>query len=389
MWHACPAGWWSASAIAAAAMLAPVLSAQHSGTPPHTSAVAPSVHGGTPLPSTTGRMRDLRCRGKSGIDLRVHQDPSPRSATHVTMVLRYDRPKEVRSVGQEGMGLVDYGMSLQFIPGSCTWRFAGVTDIPAEPGILYFDILRDAQTWRRPGTRDTTLDVAMNFPDVEAITRYLNDSTRYWGFYVDDVTNISISSGPRQRPAPPIDYGSGRRDSTAGTTHTGATPRADTAPSRPATTRGGTMRAPAGTREGTSHAPNAPPRPGARRSVRIAISAFTVLKSPPDAQALTHRIVAWTDVGRGGSFQLCQGATCQNTGDVLRLLVFATPPSATGSVFTTPGWKTEASVIVGIARREFDLRSIHGDRPLRAFTLRSNAGEIEFEVQGTLEVVRR
>jgi hypothetical protein len=125
------------------------------------------------------------------------------------------------------------------------------------------------------------------------------------------------------------------------------------------------------------------------QTVRTTITSFKILKTSIYARDLNYEFVAWTDVGRGGPFEPCQSATCANTGDYLRLLVFATPPQTSGSVFTTPGWNTQASVIMGIARREFDLRTIPDDRPLRAFTLRSPSGDIEFEVQGTLEVVRR
>jgi hypothetical protein len=125
------------------------------------------------------------------------------------------------------------------------------------------------------------------------------------------------------------------------------------------------------------------------QTVRTTITSFTILKLSFYAKGLNYDFVALTDVGRGGPFEACGSATCENTGDYLRLLVFATPPQTSGSVFTTPGWNTQPSVNMGIARQEFDLRTIPDDRPLRAFTLRSQSGEIEFEVQGTLEVVRR
>lgn len=506
-----------------------------------------------------GAMRELRCRGKPGIDIRVHQEPSPRTPYMVTMALRYERPKETRTLGQVGMGTVDYGVSLQLIPGSCTWRYDGSKDIPFEPGVVYFDIVRDAQQYAAPGARDTTIDVAMNFPDVVSLPRYLSDSTRYWGFYVDDATNVSISYGPRGRPAPPIAFGNGPRDTAAGATIRSGTHTSTTsATSRPATARGSTTaRAPTATDKVTSPKPNSatrpgagpvstaspvrkdpPPSPGARPSgnptaatatvvraplqlkgvstvlggftisfsaranvlpivlysterpvrdrqsldwsfpggqpaqlpreirkpdgavialpgspavvagaqaevvrqstdafraqytatsrprtvgrglvynyiitvpaspdfsqeqyvgqlttvsqtVRTTITSFRILKSSIYAKDLKYEFVAWTDVGRGGPFEVCRSATCENTGDYLRLLVFATPPQTSGSVFTTPGWNTQGSVIMGIARREFDLRTIPDDRPLRAFTLRSPSGDIEFEVQGTLEVVRR
>jgi hypothetical protein len=125
------------------------------------------------------------------------------------------------------------------------------------------------------------------------------------------------------------------------------------------------------------------------QSVRTTITSFTILKSSIYAKNLKYDVVTWTDVGGGGPFDVCQGATCANAGDYLRLLVYATPPQTSGSVFTTPGWNAQPSVITGIARRQFDLRTIPDSRPVRPFTLRAQSGEIEFEVQGTLEVVRR
>ena len=543
------------TAILLTAMLAPDARAQTPRTQSQTSAVQRLTHDTTTRQTASGRIRDLRCRGKPGIDMKVYQESSPRTPKLVTMVLRYDRPRETRSVGQEGMGTVDHGMSLQLVPGSCTWRYADSRGIPIEPGVVYFDIPRDAQAG---SARDTTIDVAMNFADVVSLTRYLSDSTRYWGFYVDDVTNVSISFGPRGRPAPPITFGAALRDTTAGaTTRAGAHARTDSATIRSATGRGSTtVRAPTATGKVTAQKPTSVTRPGGgpvstaspdrkepplpdsrtpgdrnaatatvvraplqlrgvstvlggftisfsaranvlptvlyssekpvrdrqtgqwvfpggrpaygpqevggatgkpvvipgspavvagaqadvvRRStdafraqytattrpgtvgrgivyhyiitvpatsefsdeqyvgqlttvsqtVRMTITSFTVLKTSFYARELKHDFVAWTDVGRGGPFEPCQSATCQNTGDYLRLLVFATPPQTSGSVFTTPGWNTQGSILMGIARQEFDLRTIPDDRPLRAFTLRSQSGEIEFEVQGTLEVVRR
>ena len=556
MWHVAFSSTTAGTAVILTTILAPALRAQDPRTQSQTSAVQRLTHDSTARQTVSGRMRDLRCRGKPGIDIRVHQESSPRTPSLVTMVLRYELPKETRTLGQVGMGTVDYGVSLQLIPGSCTWRYDGSKDIPFEPGVVYFDIPRDGQSGRAPGARDTTIDVAMNFPDVVSLPRYLSDSTRYWGFYVDDVTNVSISFGPRGRPAPPITFGAGTRDTAAGaTTRSGTHASADLTTSKPATARGSTtVRAPTATDKVTAPKPNSvtgpgavstasptrkdPPLPDARTSgnrtaatatvvraplqlqgvstvlggftirfsaranasptllystekpvrdrqtgewafpggrpaygpqevggltgkpvllpgspavvagtqaevvrrstdafraqytatsrprtvgrgmvyhyivtvpatpdfsheqyvgqlttvsqtVRTTITSFTVLKSSIYAKDLKYDFVAWTDVGRGGPFEPCQSATCANTGDYLRLLVFATPPQTSGSVFTTPGWNTQGSVIMGIARQEFDLRTIPDDRPLRAFTLRSPSGEIEFEVQGTLEVVRR
>ena len=152
-----------------------------------------------PQANVVGRVRELRCRGKEGIDLRVEQDPSPRQPQQVAMVLRYERPTMTRSVGQEGMGLVDYGMTNANLPGTCSWNPTGSADVPREPGVVYFDLERDAQTWAPRGTRDTTINAAVYYPDVASLPRYLNNSERYWVFYVDDVTGLSISYGPWPR----------------------------------------------------------------------------------------------------------------------------------------------------------------------------------------------
>jgi hypothetical protein len=146
-----------------------------------------------PQPTMVGWTRELWCRGKQGIDLRVERDPSARDPRQVAMVLRYERPKQTRSVGQEGMGTVDYGMTNANLPGTCSWNPLGSSDVPPEPGVVYFDLPRDAQAWAAPGARDTTIDAAVNYPDVASVTRYLNDPDRFWIFYVDDATALSIS----------------------------------------------------------------------------------------------------------------------------------------------------------------------------------------------------
>ena len=159
-----------------------------------------------------GTTRELWCRGKVGIALRVQQDPSPRQPKLVAMELRYDLPERKRSFGQEGMGLVDYGVTIQSSPGACTWNPGGFAGIPPEPGVVYFDLERDGQSWASPKARDTTIGAAANFPDVPSLTRYLSDPDRYWVFYVDDVTNVAISFGAWPRggglPPPSTDGGS-------------------------------------------------------------------------------------------------------------------------------------------------------------------------------------
>ena len=163
------------------------------------------LRGVTGNSAATGQTRELVCRGKPGIDLRIERDPSPRESDQVAMVLRYELPKEVRSVGQQGMGTIDYGRSVQFIPGSCTWG-SSWPDVPREPGVVYFDLLRDAQGWAAPGARDTSIGAAEYYPDVSSLPRFLSDSTRYWVFFVDDASNVAVSHArwPLGGAAPPV-----------------------------------------------------------------------------------------------------------------------------------------------------------------------------------------
>ena len=146
----------------------------------------------------TGVTRELVCRGKPGIDLRVHRESVPERPGHVTMVLRYERLKEVHNIVQRGMGGYET-RSFQFIPGSCTWG-GGWPGIPFEPLIVYFDLPRDAQTHLAPAQRDTTPRAAVSYPDMASVRRYLSDSSRYWIFYVDDASNVSISFRSRELP---------------------------------------------------------------------------------------------------------------------------------------------------------------------------------------------
>ncbi len=141
----------------------------------------------------TNQTRELVCRGKPGIDLRIERDPSPRRADQVAMVLRYERPGQPRSAGDRGV---------QFIPGSCTWNLGGFEGVPPEPGMVYFDLPRDAQGYARSGQRDTTAGAAIAYPDVVSMPRYLSDSSRFWLFYVNDSTNVSISFRSSELIAP-------------------------------------------------------------------------------------------------------------------------------------------------------------------------------------------
>jgi hypothetical protein len=141
-------------------------------------------------PAKSGAMRQLVCRGKPGIDLRREQEPGARDSGLVTMGLHYER--STRAPGPEYEHLE---------PGTCTWNPAGSTDVPPEPGVVYFDLPREAQPWSAAGERqlDTTINGAANFPDVHSLGRYLADPAHYWVFYVDDVTNVSVSFGAHRR----------------------------------------------------------------------------------------------------------------------------------------------------------------------------------------------
>ena len=187
---------------------APGAAAQVPHTQPRTSAVQQLGLDSSRTTNVTGRLRELKCRGKPGIEMRVHQDPSPRQPDLVTMVLRYEKLKVTYPLRQVGMGSVEDGRSVHFQPGGCTWAASG-DGFQTEPGIVYFDLPRDAQA--HAVARDTTIEGAVYFPDVASLPRYMSDSSRFWVFYVDDVSNVSISFGrwplggapaPTSRPVP-------------------------------------------------------------------------------------------------------------------------------------------------------------------------------------------
>ena len=134
--------------------------------------------------SAQGRIRELTCRGKAGIALKVDLDPSPRDTADVVMSLDYTRSTAI---------LRD---SLQLLaPGSCTWNSYAFAGYPVEPGRVRFDVRRQAQRWSDTATRmmDTTAGAARFFPDPITLPRYLNDPRHYWKFYVDDVSNLAVS----------------------------------------------------------------------------------------------------------------------------------------------------------------------------------------------------
>ena len=144
-----------------------------------------SLAGAAPL-GAQGTLRELFCRGASGINLRVDLDPSPRDTADVVMVLEYKRP--TTPPGNDVHRLE---------PGTCTWNPLGVAGVPVEPGRVRFDVRREAQRWSDPGTRsmDTTKRAAVFFPDPITLPRYLGDPNSYWKFFVNDATNLSTSYG--------------------------------------------------------------------------------------------------------------------------------------------------------------------------------------------------
>ena len=143
----------------------------------------PAAH--APL-AAQGVLRELTCRGVSGIALKVDQDPSPRNPSYVVMALDYKRPTK-----QPGSDLH------QLEPGTCTWNPLGAADSPPEPGRVRFDVPREAQLWSATVTRnmDTTAGAGRLFPDPISLPRYLGDPKHYWRFYVNDATNFSNSFG--------------------------------------------------------------------------------------------------------------------------------------------------------------------------------------------------
>jgi len=142
--------------------------------------------------SVAGRLRRLVCRGKAGIDLRVHRDTSPSDpgGKYVMMVLTYTPSA---NEGPDFSGLQ---------PGECGWNPFNFPDEPPEPGRVYFNLLREAQPWSALETRamDTTVKAGAFFPDPISLPRYLGDPTRYYSFYVDDVNYFSGSFGAYREP---------------------------------------------------------------------------------------------------------------------------------------------------------------------------------------------
>ena len=435
---------------------------------------------------TPGRLHEMVCRGKAGIDLRVDRNPSPRDPREVAMVLKYQRSTTTPGMEYKNLDA-----------GACSWNPGAWPDYPVEPGVVYFDLPNEAQRWSDPGTRemDTTALAAEHFPDVISVPRYLKDSTHYWVFYVDDVSHFAISfrawgtsggpprlftvtgsltsapsasapseaiAGPLSKASPvrsaPKDKASGIRsagNSTAGvatvvraplrlegvdraldnftirfSARTNSAPRVAYSQAKPVQepTTGQwsfptySWRFPmdvryAGRAEGFRVWYTASKRETAVRgklfhflitvpasndlpeeqivgqftmvsqSVVVSITSITILKLSPQLtrKDLSDAFSIWSNVA--GEYREC-GPSCENvSGNFLGLLVYVKNLRATPN--DNPRWESKPGLNYGIAKRVFDYRTIPDDRPLRAFTLRSMSGEIEFEVQGTLQVIRR
>jgi hypothetical protein len=131
-------------------------------------------------------LRDLVCRGKPGIDVKVDRSPSPDDPRSVRMVLHFG--KATPPVGSDYENLA---------PGTCSWNPANMGTVPHESLVVYFDVAPQAQLWSSTGTRDmdTTVNAAIFFKDTISIPRYFSQADHYWRFYVDDQTNFSNSHG--------------------------------------------------------------------------------------------------------------------------------------------------------------------------------------------------
>ena len=137
-------------------------------------------------PPKTGVLRLLVCRGRPGLHL-TRRDSS--STGDVAVTLAYNR--NPRPSGDNYQHLE---------AGACSWNPGGDSSLPPEPGQVHFSLVREGSAW---------------VADPRTLTIWLNDPQHYWVFFVDDVTNTSISHGPfrdrfwagtprRARPAPPM-----------------------------------------------------------------------------------------------------------------------------------------------------------------------------------------
>ena len=117
----------------------------------------------------TGNTRQLVCRGGDGVQVTAQQDPSPRNPNLVAVSLPYRRNPKPAGLAYD-----------QLEPGACSWNPLGDSNAPAEPGIVHFDLARTGSEY---------------VPDATTFPLWLRDPRHYWVFYVDDLTNVSISHG--------------------------------------------------------------------------------------------------------------------------------------------------------------------------------------------------
>lgn len=132
-------------------------------------------------PVPQGMTRELICRGAPDIDLRFDKDPSPLNPDMTRFVLRY-KPGQ-QPVGTEYQNLA---------PGHCSWNPINDREIPAEPGIVYFDVERHF-LGEGSALPDTSILAAELYPDRATVPRYLKDARHYWKFYVDDQSHFAVS----------------------------------------------------------------------------------------------------------------------------------------------------------------------------------------------------
>ena len=145
------------------------LEAQYPASRRKTSAAGTVLTVDTAAPaSRTGVTRQLVCRGGSGLQVVREHDHSPRNPRLVGVALRYQRGSQAVWLTYDDLG-----------PGACSWS-NGLREGPLEPGVVHFDLDREGSAW---------------VPDPTSLQEYLNDPEHYWVFYVDDVTNVSMSHG--------------------------------------------------------------------------------------------------------------------------------------------------------------------------------------------------
>ncbi len=127
------------------------------------------LHDSAFAPPKTGTLRLLVCRGGEGLQVQVQQDPSPRHASQVAVSLAYRRNSKPVGSAYENLE-----------PGVCSWNLTGSAAIPAEPGVVHFDLNRQGHEYT---------------PDPTTLPIYLGNPRHFWVFYVDDVTHVSGSHG--------------------------------------------------------------------------------------------------------------------------------------------------------------------------------------------------